>query len=122
MVLNLSNNKLDVQCLVAVAEALKCWISVEFPALALVSKASNHSPWTALTLHNALKRLFLSSTNLTSPGAIALANFFPESNSLLHLDLTDNNLDIAAIMVPSSGLKANHTMWCLYVNISPDDD
>jgi protein phosphatase 1 regulatory subunit 37 len=59
---------------------------------------------------------------MTSPGAIALAEFLPESNSLLHLDLTDNNLDIAAIMALSSGLKANHTMRCLDVNIPPDDE
>ncbi|KAG1811092.1 hypothetical protein EV424DRAFT_1570860 [Suillus variegatus] len=121
-VLNFSENKLDVQCLVAIAEALRRWISVGIPALALVSKAYIQSLRAAFTLNNALKRLLISSTNLTSPGAIALAEFLPESNSLLHLDLTDNNLDIAAIMALSSGLKANHTMQCLDVNIPPDDE
>lgn len=77
---------------------------------------------TAFTLNSALKRLFLSSTLLTSPGAIALAEFLPESTSLLHLDLTMNNLDIAGVMALSSGLKANHVMRCLDLNIPPDDE
>ena len=77
---------------------------------------------TAFTLNTALKRLFLSSTHMTSAGAIALAEFLPESTSLLHLDLTLNNLDIAGVMALSSGLKANHTMRCLDVNIPPGDD
>ncbi|KAG2055296.1 RNI-like protein [Suillus hirtellus] len=126
-VLNLSENKLDVQCLVAIAEALKynhCLETLDLsrnpcsgPGLEGIQSLR-----TAFTLNNALKRLFLSSTAMTSPGAIALAEFLPESNSLLHLDLTDNNLDIAAIMALSSGLKANHTMRCLDINIPPDDE
>ncbi|KAG1738822.1 uncharacterized protein EDB91DRAFT_1248983 [Suillus paluster] len=74
------------------------------------------------TLNTALKRLFLSSTNMTSQGTIALAEFLPESNSLLHLDLTVNNLDITAVMALSSGLKANHMMRCLDLMIPPDDE
>ena len=77
---------------------------------------------TAFTLNTALKRLFLSSTSMTSDGAIALAEFLPESTSLLHLDLTMNNLDIAGVMALSSGLKANHTMRCLDLNIPPGDE
>lgn len=77
---------------------------------------------TAFTLNDALKRLFLSSTALASPGAIALAEFLPESTSLLHLDLTMNTLDIAGVMALSSGLKGNHTMRCLDLNIPPGDE
>jgi len=77
---------------------------------------------TAFTLNTALKRLFLSSTSMTSAGAIALAEFLPESTSLLHLDLTNNNLDIAGVMALSSGLKANHVMRCLDLNIPPGDE
>ena len=77
---------------------------------------------TAFTLNTALKRLFLSSTSMTSAGAIALAEFLPESTSLLHLDLTMNSLDIAGVMALSSGLKANHVMRCLDVNIPPGDE
>jgi hypothetical protein len=64
-----------------------------------------------------LKRLFLSSTSLTSAGAISLAEFLPESTSLLHLDLTLNNLDHAGVLALSHGLKANFTMRCLDLNI-----
>lgn len=77
---------------------------------------------TAFTLNTALKRLFLSQTNLTSAGAIALAEFLPESTSLLHLDLTLNNLDLAGVMALSSGLKANTVMRCLDLNIPPGDE
>ena len=59
---------------------------------------------------------------MTSAGAIALAEFLPESISLLHLDLTMNDLDIAGVMALSGGLKANHTMRCLDVNIPPGDE
>ena len=77
---------------------------------------------TAFTLNTSLKRLFLSSTSLTSAGAIALAEFLPESSSLLHLDLTINNLEIAGLMALSEGLKSNHVMRCLDLNIPPDDE
>lgn len=59
---------------------------------------------------------------MTSAGAIALAEFLPESTSLLHLDLTMNDLGIAGVMALSSGLKANHTMRCLDLNIPPGDE
>jgi protein phosphatase 1 regulatory subunit 37 len=59
---------------------------------------------------------------MTSAGAIALAEFLPESSSLLHLDLTDNNLDFAGVMALSSGLKSNHVMRCLDLNIPPGDE
>ncbi|KAG6896973.1 hypothetical protein C0992_004975 [Termitomyces sp. T32_za158] len=126
-VLNLSENKLDVMCLANLAEALKYNSSLETLDL---SKNPCSGPGlegiqslrTAFTLNSALKRLFLSSTSLTSAGAIALAEFLPESTSLLHLDLTLNNLDIAAVMALSSGLKANHVMRCLDLNIPPGDE
>lgn len=77
---------------------------------------------TAFTLNTALKRLFLSSTSMTSTGAIALAEFLPESTSLLHLDLTMNDIDMAGVMALSSGLKANHVMRCLDLNIPPGNE
>ncbi|KIM43835.1 hypothetical protein M413DRAFT_18150 [Hebeloma cylindrosporum] len=126
-VLNLSENKLDVPCLVIIAEALKYNSSLETLDL---NKNPCSGPGlegiqslrTAFTLNTALKRLFLSSTSMTSAGAIALAEFLPESTSLLHLDLTTNDLDIAGVMALSSGLKANHVMRCLDLNIPPGDE
>ncbi|KAF8957545.1 hypothetical protein BDZ97DRAFT_2079150 [Flammula alnicola] len=85
-VLNLSENKLDVQCLVVIAEALKYNSSLE--TLDLNKNPCSgpglegiQSLWTTFTLNTALKRLFLSSTSMTSAGAIALAEFLPECYS-----------------------------------------
>ncbi|KIJ60815.1 hypothetical protein HYDPIDRAFT_31861 [Hydnomerulius pinastri MD-312] len=126
-VLNLSENKLDVQCLVSIAEALKYNLCLETLDLSRnpcsgPSLEGIQSLRTAFTLNTALKRLFLSSTHLTSSGAIALAEFLPESRSLLHLDLTLNALDIAGVLALSKGLKGNHVMRCLDLNIPPDDE
>ena len=51
-----------------------------------------------------------------------MAEFLPESVSLLHLDLTMNTLDLAGVMALNSGLRANHLMRCLDLNIPPDDE
>jgi protein phosphatase 1 regulatory subunit 37 len=59
---------------------------------------------------------------MTSSGAIALAEFLPESSSLLHLDMTENKLDLAGVMALNQGLKSNHVMRCLDLNIPPDDE
>ncbi|KAI9063604.1 RNI-like protein [Trametes sanguinea] len=126
-VLNLSENKLDVQGLVAIAEALKynsCLETLDLSKNPCCGPSLDgiQSLRTAFTLNAALKRLFLSSTGMTSSGAIALAEFLPESTSLLHLDLTMNNLDLAGVMALSSGLKSNHVMRCLDLNIPPADE
>ncbi|KAI0746800.1 RNI-like protein [Daedaleopsis nitida] len=126
-VLNLSENKLDVMGLTAMAEALKynsCLETLDLSKNPCCGPGLEgiQSLRTAFTLNNALKRLFLSSTSMTSAGAIALAEFLPESSSLLHLDLTMNNLDLAGVMALSSGLKANHVMRCLDLNIPPGDE
>lgn len=126
-VLNLSENKLDVQCLVAIAEALKynqCLETLDLSRNPCCGPGLEgiQSLRTAFTLNAALKRLFLSSTQLTSPGAIALAEFLPESRSLLHLDLTDNKLDLAGVMALSRGVQGNWVIRCLDLNIPPDDE
>ncbi|CDO75859.1 hypothetical protein BN946_scf184833.g10 [Trametes cinnabarina] len=126
-VLNLSENKLDVQGLMAIAEALKynsCLETLDLSKNPCCGPSLDgiQSLRTAFTLNAALKRLFLSSTGMTSAGAIALAEFLPESTSLLHLDLTMNNLDLAGVMALSSGLKSNHVMRCLDLNIPPADE
>lgn len=126
-VLNLAENKLDVLCLAAIAEALKYNLSLETLDLSRnpccgPGLEGIQSLRTAFTLNTALKRLFLSSTQLTSPGAIALAEFLPESRSLLHLDLTDNRLDLAGVMALSRGIQGNWVIRCLDLNIPPDDE
>nr|GAT60426.1 predicted protein [Mycena chlorophos] len=126
-VLNLSENKLDVACLVSLAEALKYNSSLETLDLSRNPCSGPglegiQSLRTAFTLNTALKRLFLSSTGMTSPGAIALAEFLPESASLLHLDLTENLVGLAGVMALSKGLEANFVMRCLDLNIPPGDE
>ncbi|KAI0646342.1 RNI-like protein [Trametes meyenii] len=126
-VLNLSENKLDVQGLTTIAEALKynsCLETLDLSKNPCCGPGLEgiQSLRTAFTLNSALKRLFLASTGMTSAGAIALAEFLPESASLLHLDLTMNNLDLAGVMALSSGLKSNHVMRCLDLNIPPADE
>ncbi|KAI0002469.1 hypothetical protein BJV74DRAFT_876497 [Russula compacta] len=126
-VLNLSENKLEVAGLVAIAEALKynsCLETLDLSKNPCCGPGLDgvQSLRTAFTLNTALKRLFLSSTGLMSAGAIALAEFLPESVSLLHLDLTMNTLDLAGVMALSSGLRANHVMRCLDLHIPPDDE
>jgi hypothetical protein len=76
---------------------------------------------TTFTVNTSLKRLFLSDTGLTSEGAIALAEFLPETKSLLHLDLTSNPLETAGILAISVGLKANKLIRCLDVSIPPNN-
>ncbi|KAJ7025845.1 RNI-like protein [Mycena alexandri] len=126
-VLNLAENKLDVACLVSLAEALKYNSSLETLDLSRNPCSGPglegiQSLRTAFTLNTALKRLFLSATGMGSPGAIALAEFLPESASLLHLDLTENALGVAGVLALSKGIAANFVMRCLDLNIPPGDE
>ncbi|KAF7377182.1 hypothetical protein MSAN_00137700 [Mycena sanguinolenta] len=126
-VLNLAENKLDVACLVSLAEALKYNSSLETLDLSRNPCSGPglegiQSLRTAFTLNTALKRLFLRSTMLGPSGAIALAEFLPESASLLHLDLTENALGLTGVMALSKGLDANGVIRCLDLDIPPGDE
>lgn len=126
-ILNLADNKIGVEGLVYIADALKYNNSLETLDLSRnpccgPGVEGITSLRTAFTLNTALRRLFLSSTALTDDGAIMLAEFLPESTSLLHLDLTQNNLGMAGVMALSNGLKANEVMRCLDLNIPPGDE
>lgn len=74
-----------------------------------------------MTVTTSLKRLFLNSTDLTSEGAIAFAEFLPEARSLLHLDLTSNQIDISGVLALAVSVKLNSTIRCLDINIPPND-
>ncbi|KDQ16817.1 hypothetical protein BOTBODRAFT_30713 [Botryobasidium botryosum FD-172 SS1] len=125
-ILNLSENRIDVMGLASVAEALKYNSTLETldlsrnpccgPGLEGITSLR-----TAFTINSQLKRLFLSSTSLTSSAAIALAEFLPEAHTLLYLDLTHNTIDLAGVMALSVGLKMNETLRCLDVNVPPND-
>ncbi|KZO90783.1 hypothetical protein CALVIDRAFT_558476 [Calocera viscosa TUFC12733] len=126
-VLNLAENRIDEKGLSALAEALKYNETLETldlsgnpccgPSLEGVTSLRM-----AFTVNRSLKRLFLSNTNLTSPAAIHLAEFIPESHTLLHLDLTRNDLDYAGILALAAGMRSNLTLRCLDLSIPPNDE
>lgn len=75
-----------------------------------------------LTVNSSLKRLFLSSTGLTTEGAIALAEVVPESRGLIHLDLTSNpSVELAGVMAIAAALRSNKVMRCLDLTIPPNN-
>lgn len=77
---------------------------------------------TTCTINNSLKRIFLSHTDLSSQGSIAIAEFLPEMNHLIHLDLTENHgIDIAGVMALAVSVKMNTSLRCLDINIPPND-
>lgn len=76
---------------------------------------------TTFTVNTSLKRLFLADTGVTTDGAISLAEFLPETKSLLHLDLTSNpQIETAGILALSVGLKSNTLIRCLDLSIPPN--
>ena len=74
----------------------------------------------AFTVNTALKRLFLSDTLLSTESAISLAEFLPESKSLLHLDITTNPIETAGVLALSVGLRSNRLIRCLDLSIPPN--
>lgn len=126
-VLNLADNRIDGAGLALLAEALKYNSTLETldlssnPCCGALSEGIS-ALRTAFTVNTSLRRLFLSDTGLTTDGAISLAEFLPESKSLLHLDITNNpNVDTAGILALSVGLRANTLIRCLDVSIPPNN-
>lgn len=77
---------------------------------------------TALVLNSSVMRVFLNATGFESAGAIALAEYLPDMQSVIHLDLTDNpDLNIAGIMALAASIKLNHTLRCLDLSIPPNN-
>lgn len=77
---------------------------------------------TSCTVNTTLKRVFLTATDLSSEGAISLAEFLPEAKALIHLDLTENHeIDIAGVMALAVAVKMNTSLRCLDLNIPPND-
>ncbi|GAA6058458.1 hypothetical protein JCM3770_002732 [Rhodotorula araucariae] len=125
-VLNLGENKIDAHGLIALAEALKFNTALETLDIGHNPCCGPHIDGilalrSAMMVSPSLKRVFLNSTDLSSEGAIALAEFLPEAHSLLHLDLTNNNVDISGVLALSVSIKLNSTIRCLDINIPFDD-
>ncbi|KAE8211212.1 hypothetical protein CF327_g5018 [Tilletia walkeri] len=126
-VLNLSDCNIDMAGLIAMADMLKYNSTLETldlshnqccgPSLEGIATLR-----TAFTLNSGLKRLFLSDTELSSEGAICLAEFLPEAKSLIHLDLTENyEIDIAGVMALAVSLRMNTSLRCLDLNVPPNN-
>lgn len=125
--LSLSENKIEVQGLVLLAEALKynsTLTSLDLSGNPCCSPSLEgvHALRNALTLNTTLHHLSLSSTSVTSQGAIALAEFIPDFPALQHLDLTSNSLDVAGVLALSVGIKVNYEMRCLDLSIVPGEE
>ncbi|KAI8055941.1 hypothetical protein BDF22DRAFT_672993 [Syncephalis plumigaleata] len=80
----------------------------------------------SLTENNTLTCLNLSGNPISGPtidgGAIALAEFLPETQTLRRLDLSDNpDIDIAGVMALSVSVRMNSSLQYLDVNVMPDD-
>ncbi|KAI9597190.1 hypothetical protein BDF19DRAFT_412178 [Syncephalis fuscata] len=76
----------------------------------------------SLTFNNTLHTLLLANTDMRSEGAIALAEFLPETQTLRRLDLSDNpEIDIAGVMALSVSVRMNKSLQYLDVNVMPDD-
>lgn len=125
-VLNLADNRIDGAGLALLAEALKYNSTLETldlsnnPCCGPLSEGIA-ALRTTFTVNTSLKRLFLADTGLTTDGAISLAEFLPESKSLLHLDLTANPaIETAGILAISVGLRANSLIRCLDISIPPN--
>lgn len=126
-VLNLSDNGLDVPALVALAEGLRGNTVLE--TLDMSHNACGgpgldgiHALRQVFALRTGLKRLFLNDTDVSSQGAIALAEFVPDAKSLLHLDLTENyEIDLAGAMALSVALRLNRSIRCLDLHIPPNE-
>ncbi|KAF9116477.1 hypothetical protein BGX27_002149 [Mortierella sp. AM989] len=123
----LANNNLDPARLSVLADALKLNIGLESLDLSdnricgpLVTGINALTQ--KLTYNRTLTKLTLSNTGLQSEGAIALAEFLPETRSLTQLDLTGNDLvDIAGVMALSVSIRINKSLTCLDLNVPPND-
>ncbi|CAB5362777.1 unnamed protein product [Rhizophagus irregularis] len=126
--LRIQDNRIDSKGLVFLMDSLKYNHTLE---LFDISKNPVGGPSSEgiialrndLPLNTTLKGLFLSNTNLSSEGAIAIAEYLPETNSLIHLDLTTNqDIDIAGVMALAVSIKMNHSVCVLDVNVQPNND
>ncbi|KAF9984406.1 hypothetical protein BGZ65_000464, partial [Modicella reniformis] len=123
----MTNNNLDPARLAVLADALKLNIGLESldlsnnricgPEITGVMALTQK-----LAYNKTLKKLILSGAGLQSEGAIALAEFLPETRTLTHLDLTGNDLvDIAGVMALSVSIRMNKSLTCLDMNVPPND-
>ncbi|TIA88893.1 hypothetical protein E3P81_03309 [Wallemia ichthyophaga] len=125
-VLNLSENRIDYRGLLSISEALKHNKTLETLDLSKNPCCGPEADGitslrTSFAVNSNMKRLFLADTQLQSEGAIALAEFLPEAKTLLHVDLTDNNLTMSGLLALSVAVKMNNSIRCLDISIPIND-
>ncbi|CAJ0903099.1 14418_t:CDS:2, partial [Entrophospora sp. SA101] len=125
--LYLLDNRIDSKGLLNLADGFKYNYTLElldisrnnvggFSAEGIISLRNS------LSVNDSLKKLILSDVNLMTEGAIALAEYLPETRTLTHLDLTSNpGIDIAGLMSLAVSIKMNHSVRVLDVNVQPND-
>ncbi|CAJ0829379.1 3561_t:CDS:10 [Entrophospora sp. SA101] len=125
--LYLLDNRIDSKGLLNLADGFKYNYTLElldisrnnvggFSAEGIISLRNS------LSVNDSLKKLILSDVNLMTEGAIALAEYLPETRTLTHLDLTSNpGIDIAGLMALAVSIKMNHSVRVLDVNVQPND-
>ncbi|CAH8504829.1 unnamed protein product [Heterobilharzia americana] len=67
-----------------------------------------------LIRNHSLRELYLRSVQMSFPGIFALSSFLSESKCLTHLDIRNNDLDLASLMALSKTLFINKTMISLF--------
>ncbi|RIA86450.1 hypothetical protein C1645_740841 [Glomus cerebriforme] len=126
--LRIQDNRIDSKGLVFLVDGLKYNHTLELFDLSRNPVGGPSSEGiialrNGLPLNTTLKGLFLSNANLSTEGAIAIAEYLPETNSLIHLDLSANpDIDIAGIMALAVSIKMNHSVCVLDVNVQPNND
>ncbi|KAG0318209.1 hypothetical protein BG000_004312, partial [Podila horticola] len=123
----MANNNLDHTRLAVIADALK--LNIGLQALDLSNNkmcgpliTGVNALTSKLTYNKSLTKLCLSNTGLQSEGAIALAEFLPETRTLAQLDLTGDDLvDIAGVMALAVSIRMNKSLTCLDMNVPPND-
>ncbi|TIB79236.1 hypothetical protein E3Q23_00342 [Wallemia mellicola] len=125
-VLNLSENRIDYHGLLSLSEALKHNHTLETLDLSKNPCCGPESDGitslrTSFTVNSNMKRLFLADTQMQSEGAIALAEFLPEARTLLHIDLTENDLTMSGLLALSVAVKMNESLRCLDISIPIND-
>ncbi|KAJ1737189.1 hypothetical protein LPJ72_000729 [Coemansia sp. Benny D160-2] len=76
-----------------------------------------------VTHNQTLKALFMSATNMTSEGAIMLAECLPELHCLERLDVSENpGIEVAGLMALSASIKLSKSLICVEVTVNTGDD
>ncbi|KAI8339419.1 hypothetical protein BC941DRAFT_420440 [Chlamydoabsidia padenii] len=126
--LSMVDCKLDAECCVSVAESLKYNQSLEMlnissnPLCTGQQLEGINSLKQSLYCNHSLSDLALAGTGIGSEGAVALAEFLPENNSLCRFDLSCNpDIDLAGFLALLSGLRLNSTLVFLDLSIPTND-